>query len=203
MKKNDYYIAAFIGFFAGIFAIPIVLNVGFAERILLLGMPWIGAAGLAAAVFLGGVLGRRIMIFVQFSRFAAVGILNTAIDFGILNTLSLVSGATAGLVIGGVNLPGFSIAVFNSYLWNKLWVFQDRPHGEKLFHDFPRFLMVTGVGVVVNSALVVILTTYGGPLVDIEPARWLNIAKVMATAVTFLWNFTGYKFIVFRQARPL
>ncbi len=197
----DYFIAGLVGFFAGIFAIPILINIGLGAWFLLFAAPWAGACLIIAVVLAGRVAGRWISVLAQFSRFASIGFLNTAIDFGILNLLSMISGVTAGVIVGGVNLPGFSIAVLNSYTWNKLWVFKDTPPGERFFHDFPKFLAVTGIGVLINSGVVIILTTYAAPLAAIAPELRLNIAKIIATMVTLLWNFTGYKLVVFR-ARP-
>lgn len=224
MNRIDYAIAALIGFFVGIFAIPTFLNLGLRRPALLLALPWIASGLWILGIWLGARLGRRIPFVAQFAKFIAVGFLNTAIDFGILNLLSRLSGITAGLVIGGVNLPGFGVAVFNSYLWNKLWVFHpvrsksrydigtavppsaertsngvgDR-EPESLFADFPKFFAVTIGGVLINSGIVIGLTTYVAPSFGLGAGAWLNVAKVVATAVTLFWNFAGYKFVVFRS----
>ena len=107
-------------------------------------------------------------------------------------------GITAGLVVGGVNLPGFIVAVFNSYFWNKFWVFRDRGP-EPLFADFPKFFAVTAIGVIINSGIVISLTTYVPSAFKLEPNQALNAAKVIATIITHFWNFAEYKFLVFRQ----
>jgi putative flippase GtrA len=107
-------------------------------------------------------------------------------------------GITAGFVIGGVNIPGFLVAVTNSFFWNKFWVFRDRGKGEPLLHDFPEFLAVTIGGALINSGIVIGLTTYVAPLFGLGAGAGLNVAKAAATAVTLFWNFAGYKFVVFR-----
>lgn len=198
MNKTDYAIALLIGFFVGIFAIPTAVNLGLRNIVLVLAIPWVGAVAIGAGVWIGAALARKISFLAQFSRFAAVGLLNTAIDFGILNLLSRASGITAGLIVGGVNLPGFVVAVFNSYFWNKLWVFKDRGP-EPFFADFPKFIMVTGIGVLINSGIVIGLTTYVGSSIGLEGGLALNIAKMAATILTLIWNFVGYKFFVFRS----
>ena len=198
MKKIDYAIAALIGFFTGIFAVPTAYNLGVGNPIILMALPWITAVLWIVGIAIGDVFSRRIAFLAQFAKFVAVGFLNTAIDFGVLNLLSRLSGITAGLVIGGVNLPGFLVAVFNSYLWNKFWVFRDRGP-EPLFADFPKFFAITAIGVLINSGIVISLTTYVPVLFDLGSNQWLNAAKVAATIITLFWNFAGYKFIVFRQ----
>lgn len=200
MKKTDYAIAFLIGFFSGIAAVPTAYALGSRDLALLLVLPWIGGIAILFGVWLGGLLARRMPFFRQLAKFGAVGIFNTAIDFGVLNLLSLASGVTAGLVIGGVNLPGFAAAVVNSYLWNKLWVFQNRSAGERLFADFPKFFGVTFIGVAINSGLIILLTTYV-PLDGLGAGARLNVAKAVATVVTLIWNFIGYKFFVFAAGR--
>lgn len=199
MKKIDYATALLIGFFAGIAAVPTAYVVGVRSGPTLLALPWIGAVCIVFGIWLGGFLSRWMQIFSQLAKFAAVGILNTAIDFGILNILSLASGVSAGLIIGGVNVPGFGAAVMNSYFWNKLWVFQDRKTGESVMRDFPTFFVVTIIGVAINSGLVIFLTTHAPLLSGLAASRRLNLAKAVATIVTLIWNFLGYKLIVFRK----
>jgi len=38
-----------------------------------------------------------------------------------------------------------------------------------------------------------------GPRFGIGEKGWANIAAIVATAVSILWNFVGYKFIVFKK----
>ncbi len=200
MKKIDYAIAGLVGFFAGLAMVPTAYAVGVHSATTLLALPWIGALCILFGVWLGGFLSRWLPIFAQLGKFGAVGILNTAIDFAVLNILSRASGITAGLIIGGVNMPGFAIAVVNSYFFNKLWVFRDRQQGESLLHDFPTFFAITLIGVALNSGLVIFLTTYAPFLAGITPSVRLNLAKASATIVTLIWNFAGYKLVVFRTS---
>lgn len=195
---RDYMIAALVGFLTGVCAIPTFVNIGWGTSpmriFLIFGIPLLWVFG----VWFGGFLSRWLPFMAQFGKFAAVGFLSAAIDFGVLNILSSATGVTSGFVIGGVNIPGFSVAVVNGYLWNKLWVFKDRdPEG--LFHDFPKFLAVTGVGLTINSGVVVFVTSFVQPLSGVRPEAWLNIAKVGANAFVLVWNFLGYKFFVFKK----
>ncbi|MFY9463224.1 MAG: GtrA family protein [Candidatus Sungiibacteriota bacterium] len=200
MKKIDYGIGGLVGFFAGVAMVPTAYAVGVHSPAILLALPWVGAACILFGVWLGGFLSRWMPVFAQLGKFGAVGIFNTAIDFGVLNLLSRASGITAGFILGGVNMPGFAIAVVNSYLFNKLWVFKDNTKGEPFMHDFPRFFAVTFIGVMLNSGLVIFLTTYAPFLSGITPSVRLNLAKASATIVTLVWNFLGYKLIVFRKS---
>ena len=199
ITKTDYLIGALVGFLSGIAAIPTAFNLGAHSALKLLALPWVGAAAFIAGIWIASVLARRMQFFVQFSKFIAVGFLNTAIDFGMLNLLSRVSGVSAGLILGGVNIPGFVVAVSNSYFWNKFWVFENK-NGGKLFGDLPKFLAVTIIGILINSGIIILLTTYITPFFGMSKTLWLNIAKVGATVITLIWNFTGYKLFVFHPS---
>ncbi|OHA00649.1 MAG: hypothetical protein A3C07_04320 [Candidatus Sungbacteria bacterium RIFCSPHIGHO2_02_FULL_47_11] len=196
IHRIDYFIAALIGFLTGVFAIPVALNLGIRERVLLLLLPLAVPPVFAFGVWLGKVLSRWLAFMTHLTKFAVVGFLNFAIDVGILNLLSILTGIKAGFIIGGVNIPGFVLAAFNSYFWNKFWVFQDR--GDRsVWHDFPKFISVTGAGLVINSVVVIVVTTYVDPFFSFSPDAWLNIAKVLAAIVSLGWNFVGYKLFVF------
>ncbi|MBI4137710.1 MAG: GtrA family protein [Candidatus Sungbacteria bacterium] len=200
LSTIDYLVAVLIGFFAGIFLIPTLLNLGVRDKVLLLALPWALAGVYALGIKTAAFLARRFGFITQFSKFVAVGVLNTAIDFGVLNLLSAATGVTSGFVVGGVNVPGFAAAVSNSYALNKFWVFQDRRGG--LFEDAPKFLLVTGASAVLNSGVVVLVTTYGSSFLPLPPHVLLNVAKASAVILNLAWNFFGYKFFVFRSALP-
>lgn len=191
----------FVGFLTGVFAVPTAYNLGVRSKLILLALPLILPPFFALGVWIGKILGKKIAFLPQFSRFVAIGFLNTAIDFGVLNLLSSASGVTSGLIVGGINIPGFLIAVTNSYVWNKLWVFRntDGTTKEGFFHDLPKFLAVTVLGVALNSGIVVLATTYINPIATSNASVWLNLAKAAATLLTLVWNFLGYKFVVFKK----
>lgn len=160
LQRNDYLIAALVGFFTGVFAIPVLFNLGFKSGLILAAVPLIIPLLFAFGVWFSGFLSRWLSFMTQFGKFVAVGSFNTAIDFGVLNLLSLTTGITSGFIVGGVNAPGFAVAIMNSYFWNKLWVFKNRDEGETLLHDFPKFLAVSFVGLFLNSGIVILITTF-------------------------------------------
>lgn len=201
ITKQDYAIGSLVGFLTGIFALPTFINLGLRDLGMLSVVPLIFPVLFVFGVWLTKFLSRRLAVMAQFGKFAAVGFLNTAIDFGVLNILSMITGVTAGFVLGGVNIPGFILAVSNAYFWNKFWVFRDREGG--VLSDFPRFLAVSLIGLLINSGTVVIFTTYLPLLSGLSGTTWLNVAKVIATVISLAWNFFGYKFLVFRSSETL
>lgn len=196
----------------------------------------------------------------QLIRFGGIGLLNTAVDFGVLNFLASFFGVYKGLPLGFLNILSFSAAVVHSFYWNKYWAFGDDDFrfiknllkfgltalvgagltfgaifGAKqnygpgyfvavlavlavgeimLWHflkldkafgrdgstvEFGLFLAVSIGGVVINSALVVGVTDQIEPKFGFDEQLWANLAKALATAVSLVWNFLGYKLLVFKK----
>ena len=110
ITKKDYLIGAGAGFLTGALFLVILwfLAVSFPYQAIfaLVFIPALWAFG----VWLGGFLARRIPFFAQFGKYSAAGFLSAAIDFAVLNYVSYLTGITAGIVIGWVNVPGFLFA---------------------------------------------------------------------------------------------
>jgi len=148
----------------------------------------------------------------QFARFVVVGFLNTGVDFFVLNILMWVTGIYQGKWIFFLNTISFSVAVTNSYFWNKYWTFKAK--GEVWApRQISQFIFVTIIGAGINSGIVYFLTTFFPPFFGIPKIYgisqifgfslgkelWANVAKAAATAISLFWNFLGYKFIVFKK----
>jgi dolichyl-phosphate beta-glucosyltransferase len=212
-RMRDYDLAALAGFLTGICLVPVIINIGnnstggimsmFRQHILVGSIIFslLFSVCIAFGVWLGNFLSKWIPIMLQLAKFAAVGFLNTAINFGLLNLASLVTGITSGVKAGGINIPATIVAACNSYLWNKLWVFK-RDTKEGFFHDVPKFALVTAIGILVNSAILAAFTSYIHPMFGFNDQAWLNIGKVVATFVGLFINFVGYKFLVFVTKKP-
>ena len=221
MKKIDYAFAGLIGFFFGIFAIPTVINLnihtkvamrlGLPAALFLALLPWIMAVVYLAALRIGDQLSRKLPIFLQITKFGAVGAFNTIIDFGVFNLLMLLSYRDfAARIVSGyggsllfvllLNTPGFMIAVINSFYWNKWWVFP-KNNNEKAATNFPQFLLITVLGSLINSGIVWGTTVISAA--GLSSPTFFNVAKAGATIITLIWNFLGYKFIVFKSREPI
>ena len=145
-----------------------------------------------------GFFGRLIH---QFSKFAVVGLLNTAIDFAILNILTLITGITQGGGVFVINTVAFTVATVNSYYFNKHWTFRDQDKKEEK-RKFLQFIAISVIGAAINGGVVVLITTSVSPIfasLGLADQWWVNIAKIFATGVSLIWNFVGYKFIVFKK----
>jgi len=137
---------------------------------------------------------------IQFGKFLAVGTLNTGIDFGTLNLLSWLTGIYGGVRLAPINVPGVLLALTNSYLLNKHWTFKTPLYPGR---RAGRFVLVSLAGMGLNTALMVALTHFVMRPTGLTPQLWENLAKVLATGGTLLWDFFGYKFLVFRTPHAL
>lgn len=114
-----------------------------------------------------------------------VGALGTALHYGVL--VFLVTALDIPPATGAMTGATFG-AAFN-YLLNHRFTFRsNRPHKESL----PRFIVMAGVGVVLNGAIVKTLTIAG--------INYL-VSQVGATLTILVLNFFLSKFWIFRQTR--
>lgn len=202
-------------------------------------------------------------VILQLLRFAAIGTLNTALDFIILNYVTKSLGITSGFELGVLNIISFSAAIIQSYIWNKAWTFSSgsasplnnafrlvvvgglgfisfllvligaayavvdnyylfilvvfliaeiiiwygfglrliSQQGEQVGKQFFEFVVVSIIGLIINSFIVAVASNWlAEPLSNLINTDTIkNIAKILATAVSLVWNFLGYKLIVFKK----
>ncbi|MDT8441488.1 MAG: GtrA family protein [Desulfuromonadales bacterium] len=132
------------------------------------------------------------------SRFGAVGVINTLIDFGVFNLLVWLFGVLAGPGLLACNAVAFVCANLNSYFCNKQWTFGDDKAVS--VHQYTRFMLVSLGGLLINSLVLYLLVDLA-----VWPSRadswlWVNFAKACATLFSLAWNFIMYRLLVFQVA---
>lgn len=142
-------------------------------------------------------------IFKQISKFIIVGIINTGIDFAVLNALMFAANIYSGKWLIVFNSISFSAAVINSYFMNKYWTFKKQEAGTSEKNDdskqFAQFVIISIIGISLNDVAVYAVSTFIPPMFNLSGKIWVNAAKLIATAISMAWNFIGYKFIVFKK----
>lgn len=198
MKRNDVIFVLILGEIVAVFLYFIFKNIGFVffpAWILFLALPILALI----AVYIAYLIGKKFLIVFQFAKYATVGFANTAVDFGILNLLMWLTGIYRGKSIFLLNSVAFLIAVTHSYIWNKFWTFKAREKAS-IPGQVLQFVAVSLIGVLINGGIVYMISTLVSPMFGLSAALWANAAKVVATAISLIWNFIGYKFIVFRRS---
>lgn len=123
---------------------------------------------------------------IQALKFGVVGVINTIIDFSVYNILIVY----ALFPVLGANTISFTLAVINSFFLNKFWTFGSRSR-HNITAQFIKFVLVSLVGLLLSN-----LTVY---VTNIQLDWHYNIAKVISIAVVLVWNFLGYKLLVFKK----
>lgn len=152
----------------------------------------------------------------QATRFGIIGILNTAIDYFILNFLIYLGLTGYFLILNQkfliANIISVAVAMVNSFILNKKWAFKSET--ANIYLQIIKFFAVSIIGMFVIHQIIFNLLYYHLNFISdfiIQIFRYsgltflskdfilLNFSKTIAIAGSFIWNFIGYKFIVFRK----
>jgi putative flippase GtrA len=196
----DIVLALIVGFLTGALAIPVVINLGLGTtiRVPLLLLPVIAATLFAIALLTASLVASRVPSLFEFSKFAVVGVLNSGVDFGILNLLMLITGVSSGGGFLAFKSVSVTLGVLNSYLWNKYWTFNTSNSADAR-REFMAFMVVTLIAVGVNVAGADVIVNVIGAPVGVSAKVWANIGAISGAGLTLFTNFFGYKFFVFKK----
>lgn len=153
----------------------------------------------------------------QVGKFAIVGVINTLVDVAILNVLVFLGFAATFIVFGQkfliANIISVAAAMINSFILNKQWTFKsDRGN---VYLEAVKFFAITMIGMFVihqiifntlyynftflSSMAVSIIHFIGLNKIFSDNFVVLNFSKAIAIFGSLIWNFIGYKFIVFKK----
>lgn len=152
------------------------------------------------ALFILNLISKTIPIIYQFGKFAAVGTLNSFIDFGIMNLVIALTGIASGIWYAVFKGASFICATTNSFFWNKFWTFGSK--GGDVAGQALKFYVIAGGGWLIDVAIASFVVNGLTRPVAISPALWANVGALAGIGGSFLWNFLGYKFIVFKKSVP-
>lgn len=150
------------------------------------------------ALLITNFLFQRFKSLLQLVKFLEVGVLNTLIDNAILNLFMWSTGIKKGgfyLIFIGI---AFSIATVNSYCWNKFWTFEKR-ETKAIPKEFSSFYIVTAISLFLREVIAHGVVNVIGPQFGLSPLLWANIGWGIGILCVFIWNFLGYKFLIFKK----
>lgn len=128
----------------------------------------------------------------QKMRFALVGVVNTAVDFSVLFGLVTLFHVPALVA----NIVSTSAALAVSYLLNKRAVFRDSGAHDR--RQIVLFVIVTLSGLWILQGLTISATrSLLWMITGIDNTFMLLPAKIVATVVSLVWNYTWYSRVVF------
>lgn len=65
--------------------------------------------------------------------------------------------------------------------------------------EFSLFVTVSLIGATLGAGIVWFVTTLVPPMFGSNERLWANLANVAASAMVLVWNFSGYKLLVFKK----
>jgi len=218
MKKNDVIAVLFLGEIAAWLILAVVkgiLNPDLYEKIhglMNVALPIIFPIACLIFIYLASIISKKVKVAYEVAKFILVGGLNTLVDWGVLSFLILTfkhSGVDSNKVLFEVfsiaiilytllKAISFIVATTNSYIWNKFWTFK-RKTTEKLGREFMQFIIISVIGFLINvviaSSIFKFIPAFGG----LNAEQWAIVAAAIASVIALVWNFIGYKFIVFNK----
>lgn len=128
----------------------------------------------------------------QIGRFAIVGTINTAIDFGLLFLLTFL-----GLPKIAANTVSTGSAFIFSFFANKKYTFKST--NKNIKYEIISFIIITLFGLwVLQNGIIWLITPLIKNIVSQEQLA-LFAAKLLATAVSLVWNYCLYDKVVFKK----
>lgn len=204
ISKKDVRISILVGLFTALVWAWVFIRLGTFERFgfgqavwgLVVVVPLVYVFGL----YLGAWLSQRWKFFESFAKYVMVGFLNAGVDFAVFNLLMFITGnEKPGLGLSFFKAIAFVVAVTNSYFWNKHWAFKAGSSTEGAGKEFAKFMTVNIIGALFNVGITAGITVAIAPQFGFSQVAWNNIAAVIASAIVLIWNFVGFRLIVFKK----
>ena len=205
ISKKDIFITILVGIFTALVWISVFLRLATFENIfgfkeaawgLIVVVPIIYVLGL----YLGEWLSRKWAFFKSFAKYVMAGFFNAGVDFAIFNLLMHVTGIEKGPAVSSFKTVSFVVAMTNSYFWNKFWAFKAGNTTTEKGKEFVKFAVVNVIGAFLNVSITSGIIFAISPQFGFSQVAWNNIAAVVATAIALIWNFVGFRWIVFKGA---
>jgi len=198
MRKIDIVIAFLAGL--GVAWLAYGLMKGYGIDIKFLG--WILAIFLPLLALFGlwvcYLIGKKFLFVFQAGKFLLIGVLATLVDLWVFKFLGLISGLTIAWALNVFKGISFLVATFAKYWGNKFWAFE-KVEKTGMGKEITQFYLVTLIGLGINVGIFSLIVNTIGPQFATPPEIWRTLGVIIAALVVAVWNFLGYKFIVFKK----
>lgn len=212
MPKKDFWLGMLSGALIGFLFMP-VLAVAKPElyiRLKIAILPFF-VIGTPLGLAIAHLIGKKIPVIWQLGKFGVTGVLNVLVDFGVLtiltiylkkyfainsNDILLGFGVLIVSAYSAYKALSFTIANINSYFWNKYWTFGEKKQEKS---NFGQFFIVSIIGFIINVAVASFVFNYIHPVLGMSLEQWGLIGAAAGSILGLVWNFLGYKFLVFKK----
>ena len=198
MRKIDIFCAFLAGEGVAVLVSGIVrdygLEIKFLNWILAISLPLLALFGL----WICYLIGKKFLFVFQAGKFLLTGVLATLIDLGVFNFLGWTFGLEIALTRSIYKGISFLVATFAKYWGNKFWAFE-KMEKAKMGREITQFYIVTLIGLGINVGVFSFIVNTIGPQFGTPPKIWMTFGVIIAAFLVAVWNFLGYKFIVFKK----
>ena|SRR5579872_2257304 len=134
-------------------------------------------------------------------KFGIVGVFNTLLDYTIFQVLVFAFDIKAPVFIFLANTTSTTIAAINSFFLNKKWTFQNK--SERYMRQFAIFFVINIFSIGISDASLILFNHLFPIYVMVGhiSLRSTLFTKVMAVAITMVFNFVAYRKFVFTVER--
>lgn len=153
-------------------------------------------------LWLAYLIGKKLLFVFQAAKYFLIGIFVTVVDLKIFELLLWIFSFFA-IPIGSI-MPiisktiSFLISTYIKYWGNKHWTFE-KPEKEGIRQELFQFIIVTVIGLGLDVGSFFYFTKIMGPQLGAPEDVWIKLSVILAALVAAVWNFIGYKFMVFKK----
>ena len=131
-------------------------------------------------------------LLVKFLKFGVVGFMGMIVDYAVLFMLK----EWASVPALWANAVSFTVAATSNYIFNRVWTFRSKE--KDVGGEYMRFFVVSLVGLGISTCTLWLL---GLMLPEWNDGARFYLLKLVAIAVTTIWNFFGNMLFTFHQTK--
>ena len=186
LTKNDIIFASLAGLLVSWLAIDFLGLYGLAFVVI---FPILSVIGL----YITEYIGEKKPFVKQIGKFFLIGSFADVIDIKVFQLLFWL--APFSLTFKTIS---FLTATFVKYWVNKHWAFE-KPEKDGIKKEAIQFFGVTLIGLTLNVSSFYYFTKILGTQFGLSSIIWTELSIIFAALVAAVWNFLGYKFLVFKK----
>lgn len=130
-------------------------------------------------------------------RFIVIGLLNTIIDFFILNLLIYSIEPQSSIAFFTISLFSVLVAATNGFIMHKYWSFRRKESYSPIMTQAWFFALITLATMFINSSIFLFIKNHLETRVDLSPFLIINLSKCAGVLVAMIFSLFGYRFVVF------
>ncbi|MEK7540909.1 MAG: GtrA family protein [Patescibacteria group bacterium] len=152
-----------------------------------------------ACLWLAYLIGKKLLFVFQAAKYILVGIFVTIIDLKLFEFLVWIFSLSLAPISPIISkATSFLISTYIKYWGNKHWTFE-KTEKEGIGQEVFQFIIVTVIGLGIDVGAFFYFIKIMGPQLGAPEDVWIKLSVIFAALVAAIWNFLGYKFMVFKK----